>query len=70
MYAPRRVAFSRDCSRLAVTSGDDRHVYIIDRATRQVIETHTAGPALREVAATGPREFSVTDICGVTSYSW
>jgi hypothetical protein len=68
-YAPRRVAFSPDCSRLAVASGDDRHVYIIDRTSRQVVGTNMAGPALRDVMATGPREFSITDICGVTSYA-
>jgi len=70
IFAPRRVAFSHDCSRLAVTSADDQHVYMIDRATRRIVETHLAGPALREVVATGPREFSITDVCSVTTYQW
>jgi hypothetical protein len=70
LFAPRRVAWSPDCARLAVTSSDDHSVFIIDAAARRVIETHQAGPALREVTATGPREFSVTDACAVTSYPW
>lgn len=70
VFAPRRVAFSRDCSRLAVTSSDDHSVFIIDVAGRRVIDTFHVGPALREVMATGPREFSVTDVCSVTSFRW
>jgi hypothetical protein len=70
LVAPRRVAFSRDCSRLAVASFDDHTVSFVDVATRRVVETHQAGPALREVQATGPREFSITDICGMTTYRW
>ncbi|HYD47908.1 MAG TPA: hypothetical protein VEB21_06145 [Terriglobales bacterium] len=70
LFAPRRVAYSTDCSRIAVTSADDRHVSIIDSATRSVVEVHRAGPALREVAATGPREFSIADVCTMTTYRW
>lgn len=70
LFAPRRVAFSRDCSRLAVTSADDRHVYIVDAASRQVVNVFNTGPALREVMATGPREFSITDACSMTTYRW
>lgn len=70
LFSPRRVAFSPDCSRLAVTSFDDTTVSFIDVASRRVVATHTAGPALREVTATGPREFSVADICSMTTYTW
>lgn len=69
-FAPRRVAFSRDCSRIAITSADDQHVHFIDVATRSIVESHQAGPALRDVAATGPREFSISDICSMTTYRW
>jgi hypothetical protein len=70
LFAPRRVAFSRDCSRMAVTSADDRHVYIVDAAAHRLVDVLDAGPALREVAATGPREFSITDACSLTTYQW
>ena len=70
LFAPRRVAFSPDCARIAVTSADDHRVFIIDAATHRVVRTFQAGPALREVAATGPREFSVTDVCSMTTYRW
>jgi hypothetical protein len=70
LFAPRRVAYSPDCSRIAVTSADDRSVSIIDAASHRVVGVFSAGPALREVAATGPREFSVADVCSMTSYRW
>jgi hypothetical protein len=70
LFAPRRVAYSRDCSRLAATSADDHHVSIVDTSTHRVVDVFSAGPALREVAPTGPREFSVTDVCSMTTYRW
>lgn len=70
LFAPRRVAYSPDCSRLAVTSADDHSVNIIDAATQRIVDVRHAGPALREVAATGPREFSVADVCSMTTYRW
>jgi hypothetical protein len=70
LFAPRRVAYSRDCSRIAVTSGDDHRVFIIDAAAHRLLDVFRAGPALREVAATGPREFSVADSCSITTYRW
>lgn len=70
VFAPRRVAYSADCSRIAVTSADDHRVYIVDAASRSVIDVFTAGPALREVAATGPRQFSVSDVCSITTFRW
>ena len=54
----------------AVTSADDHRVYIVDAASRSVIDVFTAGPALREVAATGPRQFSVSDVCSITTFRW
>ena len=70
LFAPRRVAFAPDCSHIAVTSADDHRVYLVDGSARRVSKTFSAGPALREVVATGPREFSVTDVCSITSYKW
>jgi hypothetical protein len=70
LFAPRRVAYSRDCSRMAVTSADDRRVFIVDASARRVVDVFHAGAALREVAATGPREFSVADVCSMTTYRW
>jgi len=70
VFAPRRVAYSPDCSRLAVTSADDHRVYLIDTQTRRIADVFRAGPALREVAPTGPREFSVSDVCSMTTYRW
>lgn len=70
MFAPRRVAFSSDCSHIAVTSADDHRVFIVDAAARRVIDVFHAGPALRDVAPTGPREFSVSDVCSITTFRW
>jgi hypothetical protein len=69
-FGARRVAFSRDCSRIAATSADDERVFIIDAATHAIADVHRAGPALRDVAATGDREFSVADACSLTTYRW
>lgn len=70
LFAPRRVAYSSDCSRIAVTSGDDHRVFIIDAAAHRILDVLHAGPALREVAVTGPREFSIADACSMTTYRW
>jgi hypothetical protein len=70
LFAPRRVAYSPDCSRIAVASADDRRVFIVDARARRVADVYRAGPALREVATTGPREFSVSDVCSMTTYRW
>jgi hypothetical protein len=70
VFAPRRVAYSPDCSRIAVTSADDHRVFVIDAEQRRVVDVFRAGPALREVAPTGPREFSVSDVCSMTTYRW
>jgi DNA-binding beta-propeller fold protein YncE len=70
VFAPRRVAFSADCSHIAVTSADDHRVFIIDAEAHRVVHVFTAGPALRDVAATGPREFSVSDVCSITTFRW
>lgn len=70
VFAPRRVAYSSDCSHIAVTSADDHRVFIIDATTHRVVDAFREGPALREVASTGPREFSVSDVCSLTTLRW
>lgn len=70
VFAPRRVAYSSDCSHIGVTSADDHRVFIIDAVERRVAHTFRAGPALRDVAPTGPREFSVSDVCSITTFHW
>ncbi len=66
LFAPRTAAFSPDCAFIGVTSGDDRHVWIIERASRRIIETFAVGPTIRGVAFIGPRELAVADACTVT----
>jgi hypothetical protein len=70
LFAPRRVAYSPDCTHLAVTSADDHRVFLIDATKRAVVKEWSAGPALREVIASGPRQFSITDSCSLTTFEW
>lgn len=70
VFAPRRASFSRDCSRIGVTSADDHRFYMVDAVEHRVIDVFSVGPALREVAATGPHEFSISDVCSMTTYRW
>jgi hypothetical protein len=70
LFAPRRVAFSPDCSHIAATSADDHRVFLVDATAHRLSRTFYAGPVLRDVAATGPREFSVADVCSITSFQW
>ena len=65
LTAPRRVAFSPDCEQLAVTSGDDHTVWVLDTASHEVRCTYHVGPALRDVTYLDERSFVVTDVCGV-----
>lgn len=67
LFAPRFARFSPDCKYLAVTSGDDLHVWIVDRDLRTVVRQFRAGPAIRAGDFTGPREFTVADACVFTT---
>lgn len=67
LFAPRRVHFSPDCRYLAVTSGNDRDVWLLDRTTRTIAKHWTVGPSIRGIAFTAPRELDVVDACTVTS---
>jgi hypothetical protein len=66
LFAPRFAQFSPDCDFLGVTSADDRHVWIIERDSRQITKTFRLGPAVRGAAFVGPREFAVADACTVS----
>jgi hypothetical protein len=63
LFAPRFAEFSPDCAFLGVTSADDRHVWIVERATRRIVDTFELGPAIRGAAFIGPRELAVADAC-------
>ncbi len=67
LFAPRRVAFSPDCARIAVTSGNDRDVWIVDRASRKVVATYSVGPSVRGIAFLSDDVLAVADACTVTS---
>jgi hypothetical protein len=66
LAAPRRVAFSPDCSVLGVTSGDDRTVYVLRRSNLEVLRTYSIGPGLRDITFWGPDELAAADACAVT----
>ncbi len=64
LEAPRRVAFSTDCSRLAVTSADDSTVWVLRRADLAVEHTYAAGPGLRDLVWLDARWVAVADAGG------
>ena len=66
LFAPRFARFSPDCTYLAVTSADDRHVWIIENGTGRIVRQFQLGPALRGAAFIGPREVAVADACTVS----
>jgi hypothetical protein len=70
LFAPRFAAYSPDCSFLAITSADDRHVSVIDTGRRAIVRTFQLGPTIRAATFTGPREIAVADACTVTQLSF
>ncbi|MGZ6085302.1 MAG: hypothetical protein ACXWUE_17640 [Polyangiales bacterium] len=64
--APRRVAFSPTCDRIAVTSGDDRHAWLIRRSDLQTLRTYTLGPGLREQLFLDDKTLASVDACTVS----
>jgi hypothetical protein len=68
LFAPRSVAFAPDCRHLAVGSGDDRHVWLVDLAARKVQATYNVGPSLRRVTFPASNELAVVDACTVSSF--
>jgi len=61
--APRRIAFSPSCSHLVVTSGDDRHAYLLRRDDLQVVRRYTLGPGLRDVVFLDENTVAAADAC-------
>ena len=61
--APRRVAFSPSCDTLAVTSGDDRHVFLLRTRTLERLRTWTLGPGLRDLTFLDEHHVGAVDGC-------
>jgi hypothetical protein len=61
--APAHLAWSPDCTHLAVASDDGSSVFIVDRETRTVGRTFHVGPGLGSVAFMGPKELVAADSC-------
>lgn len=63
--APRRVAVSADCSRVLVTSGDDRHAFLLRREGLTEERVFKLGPGLRDVAFIDERTAAAADACTI-----
>lgn len=63
--AARRVSFSPDCSKLAVTSGNDRNLFILNRADMSTERTYSLGPGLRDIVYLDERWVAAADACVV-----
>lgn len=66
--APRRVDFSPDCRLLAVGSGDDETVRVLDSETLRVERTYRLGPGLRDLTFLDDRRLAVVDACTVSFF--
>lgn len=64
LAAPRRVAFSPDCSEIAVTSGNDRTVWMVERRSGEIRCEFEVGPGLRDVTYVDAETVAVADVCG------
>ena len=67
--APRRLAFSPDCTLLGVTSGDDQTVTVLRRKDLSVVKRYRVGPGLRDITFIGKRELVIADACTATFIS-
>jgi hypothetical protein len=65
MAAPRRVAFSPDCARIAVASGDDATVTVLARRDLAVERRFSVGPGLRDLTWADADHVAAADACGV-----
>jgi len=63
--AARRVSFSPDCSKIAVTSGNDRNLFILNRADMSTERTYSLGPGLRDIVYLDDRWVAAADACVV-----
>lgn len=64
--APRRVAFSPDCTHIGVTSGDDRTVLLLRRRDLALVKRYRVGPGLRDITFIDSQQMAVADACTVT----
>lgn len=67
LRAPRRIAFSPDCTRLAVSSADDATVYLLASDPLELLAEHEVGPGLRDLAFVDARTVALADACMVTT---
>lgn len=63
--AARRTSFSKDCSKIAVTSGDDRHLSVLRRTDLSTLRTYSLGPGLRDIVFLDNRWIAAADACVV-----
>ncbi|MBL8913006.1 MAG: hypothetical protein JNM17_20090 [Archangium sp.] len=63
--AARRVAWAPGCQRALVTSGDDRHAFLLSRELKEE-RVFRLGPALRDVTFIDQHTAAVADACTVT----
>ncbi|MFO0551554.1 MAG: hypothetical protein U0271_24415 [Polyangiaceae bacterium] len=63
--APRRIAFSPSCDRIAVTSGTDRDLYVLRRSDLAVTAHYELGPGLRDLVFLDEGTVAAADACTV-----
>jgi hypothetical protein len=64
--AARRVAYSPSCAHLVVSSGDDRHAFLLRTRDLAVEREWRLGPGLRDVVFLDESTVAATDACTVT----
>jgi hypothetical protein len=64
--AARRTSFSPDCSKIAVTSGNDRNLFILKRADMSRERTYSLGPGLRDIVFLDNRWVAAADACVIS----
>lgn len=63
--APRRAAFSPDCSSIAITSGNDRNAFLLRRSDLGLLRSYRLGPGLRDIVFLDAERAAVVDACTV-----
>jgi len=69
LIAPRRVAFSPDCTSIAVTSTDDSTLWLVNRKGLVLQKRYQIGPGLRDVTFISNTEIVAADACSATFIS-
>jgi hypothetical protein len=65
--APRHVAFSPDCSAVAVVSADDQTLSIVARDDLSTKSSYRLGPGLRSVLWLDNHQLLAVDACGIST---